>query len=172
MLHRLIEIAMRQRAAVLLAALILVGVGGWAASRLPIDAVPDITNPQVQINTGVPALAPEEVEKLVTFPIESEMAGLPDMMELRSLSKFGLSQVTMTFKDGVDLYRLRQLVTERLQGVLEDLPPGDSRRASRRSPRASARSSTTASITPPTRRTSPRRGRSNSWRRGRFRNTR
>ncbi len=124
MLHRLIEIVMRQRAAVLLATLILIGVGVWAALRLPIDAVPDITNPQVQINTGVPALAPEEVEKLVTFPIESEMAGLPDMTELRSLSKFGLSQVTMTFKDGVDLYRLRQLVTERLQGVLDDLPPG------------------------------------------------
>lgn len=124
MLHRLIEITMRQRSAVLLATLILIGVGGWAALRLPIDAVPDITNPQVQINTGVPALAPEEVEKLVTFPIESEMAGLPDMVELRSLSKFGLSQVTMTFKDGADLYRLRQLVTERLQGVLEDLPPG------------------------------------------------
>ncbi len=124
MLHRLIEIVMRQRAAVLLATFVLIGVGVWAALRLPIDAVPDITNPQVQINTGVPALAPEEVEKLVTFPIESEMAGLPDMMELRSLSKFGLSQVTMTFKDGVDLYRTRQLVTERLQGALDELPPG------------------------------------------------
>ena len=115
---------MRQRVAVLLATLVLVGVGIWAMLRLPIDAVPDITNPQVQINTAVPALAPEEVEKLVTFPIESEMAGLPDMVELRSLSKFGLSQVTMTFKDGVDLYRTRQLVTERLQGVLDDLPEG------------------------------------------------
>ena len=124
MLHRLIEIVMRQRAAVLLATLILIGVGVWSALRLPIDAVPDITNPQVQINTAVPALAPEEVEKLVTFPIESEMAGLPGMMELRSLSKFGLSQVTMTFKDGMDLYRARQLVTERLQGVLDELPPG------------------------------------------------
>lgn len=124
MLNHLIEIVMRQRAAVLLATLVLIGVGVWAALRLPIDAVPDITNPQVQINTGVPALAPEEVEKLVTFLIESEMAGLPDMVELRSLSKFGLSQVTMTFKDGVDLYRVRQLVTERLQGVLKDLPPG------------------------------------------------
>ena len=115
---------MRQRVAVLLATLVLVGVGIWAMLRLPIDAVPDITNPQVQINTAVPALAPEEVEKLVTFPIESEMAGLPDMVELRSLSKFGLSQVTMTFRDGVDLYRTRQLVTERLQGVLDDLPEG------------------------------------------------
>ena len=111
MLHRLLDIVMRQRAAVLLAMLLLIGVGVWAALRLPIDAVPDITNPQVQINTTVPALAPEEVEKLVTFPIESEMAGLPDMVELRSLSKFGLSQVTMTFRDGVDIYRVRQLVT-------------------------------------------------------------
>lgn len=115
---------MRQRVAVLLGTVVLIGVGIWAMLRLPIDAVPDITNPQVQINTSVPALAPEEVEKLVTFLIESEMAGLPEMVELRSLSKFGLSQVTMTFKDGVDLYRTRQLVTERLQGVLDDLPPG------------------------------------------------
>jgi cobalt-zinc-cadmium resistance protein CzcA len=115
---------MRQRAAVLLATLVVAAIGIWAALRLPIDAVPDITNPQVQINTGVPALAPEEVEKLVTFPIESEMAGLPDMVELRSLSKFGLSQVTMTFRDGIDLYRVRQLVTERLSGVLDELPPG------------------------------------------------
>jgi cobalt-zinc-cadmium resistance protein CzcA len=124
MLSRLLEIVMRQRAAVLLATLVVAAIGIWAALRLPIDAVPDITNPQVQINTGVPALAPEEVEKLVTFPIESEMAGLPDMVELRSLSKFGLSQVTMTFRDGIDLYRVRQLVTERLSGVLDELPPG------------------------------------------------
>ncbi|RYD19614.1 MAG: efflux RND transporter permease subunit, partial [Verrucomicrobiaceae bacterium] len=124
MLNYLLEAVMRQRVAVLLGTLVLIGTGIWAMLRLPIDAVPDITNPQVQINTAVPALAPEEVEKLVTFPIESEMAGLPEMVELRSLSKFGLSQVTMTFKDGVDLYRTRQLVTERLQGVLDELPPG------------------------------------------------
>ena len=123
MLSHLLELVMRQRAAVLLATLVLVGVGSWSAVHLPIDAVPDITNPQVQINTAVPALAPEEVEKLVTFPLESEMAGLPDMIELRSLSKFGLSQVTMTFRDGIDLYRTRQLVAERLQGVLDELPP-------------------------------------------------
>ena len=124
MLNYLLEAVMRQRVAVLLATLVLIGVGTWAMLRLPIDAVPDITNPQVQINTAVPALAPEEVEKLVTFPIESAMAGIPQMVELRSLSKFGLAQVTMTFKDGVDLYRTRQLVTERLQGVLDDIPPG------------------------------------------------
>ncbi|MEO5914054.1 MAG: CusA/CzcA family heavy metal efflux RND transporter [Luteolibacter sp.] len=124
MLNHLLEAVMRQRVAVLLATLVLIGVGVWAMLRLPIDAVPDITNPQVQINTAVPALAPEEIEKLISFPIESEMAGLPEMVELRSLSKFGLSQITMTFKDGVDLYRTRQLVTERLQGVLDELPPG------------------------------------------------
>ncbi len=124
MLSKLLEIVMRQRATVLLGTALIVAIGVWASLRLPIDAVPDITNPQVQINTAVPALAPEEVEKLVSFLIESEMAGLPEMVELRSLSKFGLSQITMTFRDGVDLYRMRQLVTERLQGVLEDLPPG------------------------------------------------
>jgi cobalt-zinc-cadmium resistance protein CzcA len=124
MLSHLITLSLRNRAAVLLATLILVGVGTWSAIHLPIDAVPDITNPQVQINTGVSSLAPEEIEKLVTFPIESEMAGLPQMVELRSLSKFGLSQVTMVFRDGVDLYLTRQLVTERLQTVLDELPPG------------------------------------------------
>ncbi|MBV6498435.1 MAG: Cobalt-zinc-cadmium resistance protein CzcA [Prosthecobacter sp.] len=124
MLTHLITLAMRHRAAVPLATLILIGVGTWSAIHLPIDAVPDITNPQVQINTAVNALAPEEIEKLVSFPIESEMAGLPQMVELRSLSKFGLSQVTMVFADDVDIYRTRQLVTERLQSVLDELPPG------------------------------------------------
>jgi cobalt-zinc-cadmium resistance protein CzcA len=124
MLNRLLELSLRQRAAVLLATGLLTVIGVWSALRLPIDAVPDITNPQVQINTGVSALAPEEIERLVTFPIENEMAGLPGMVELRSLSKFGLSQVTMVFRDGVDIYRTRQLVSERLQGVLEELPSG------------------------------------------------
>ena len=124
MLSRLLELSIRQRAAVLLATGLLIVVGVWSALRLPIDAVPDITSPQVQINTAVTALAPEEIEKLVTFPIESEMAGLPGMVELRSLSKFGLSQVTMTFEDGVDLYRTRQLVSERLSGAFDELPPG------------------------------------------------
>jgi cobalt-zinc-cadmium resistance protein CzcA len=124
MLARFLELVMKQRLAVLLAVAVLIGVGIWSALRLPVDAVPDVTNPQIQINTVVPALAPEEVEKLVTFPIESEMAGLPSMVELRSLSKNGLSQLTLTFRDGVDIYRLRQLVTERLQAVQEELPAG------------------------------------------------
>src|SRR5213596_2267703 len=120
----ILEFALRQRALVLLAALGLLGAGLWAAFHLPIDAVPDITGVQVQINTEVPALAAEESEKLVTRPIEIEMAGLPGMQEMRSLTKFGLSQVTLDFSDGTDIFRARQLVAERLQGVLESLPPG------------------------------------------------
>src|SRR5262245_29248607 len=124
MLSRLLEFSVRQRTFVALATLVLVGIGVWSALRLPIDAVPDITNVQVQVNTQVPALAPEEIEKLVTCPIENEMAGLPGMMELRSLSKFGLSQVNLVFEDGTDIYRARQLVSERVQAVLDALPPG------------------------------------------------
>jgi len=124
MIRKVVEHSLKQRGLVVLATLVLVAVGIWAALRLPIDSVPDITNPQVLVNTAVPALAPEEIEKLVTRPIESRMAGLPGMIELRSLSKFGLSQVRMTLEDGVDLYRTRQLVTERLLSAAETLPPG------------------------------------------------
>lgn len=124
MINKILEFSLRQRAFVLFATFLLIGVGVWSAFRLPIDAVPDITSIQVQLNTAVPALAPEEIEKLVTVPIENEVAGLPGMMELRSLSKFGLSQVTMTFHDGTDVYRTRQLVSERLQAAMEHLPPG------------------------------------------------
>ncbi len=124
MLDRILEFSVRQRAFVALATLILIGVGVWSALRLPIDAQPDITNVQVQVNTAVPALAPEEIEQLVTFPLENELAGIPGMTELRSQSKFGLSQVTLVFSDGTDLYRARQLVAERLQNVADDLPSG------------------------------------------------
>jgi len=124
MILKTVEFSLRQRALVLLATLVLIAVGVWSALRLPIDAVPDITSPQVLLNTAVPALAPEEIEKLVTTPLEAEMAGLPGMTELRTLSKFGLSQIRMTFTDDIDLYRTRQLVSERLQGVLDKLPPG------------------------------------------------
>ena len=124
MLNRLLEFSVRQRVFVLMATLVLVGIGVYSALRLPIDAVPDITNVQVQVNTSVPALAPEEIEKLVTFPIENEMAGIPGLTELRSLSKFGLSQVNLIFEDGTDIYRSRQLVSERLQTVIDELPAG------------------------------------------------
>src|SRR5436190_8448009 len=126
MIGRILEFSLRQRAIVLLGAIALLAAGLWSALHLPIDAVPDITGIQVQINTEVPALAAEESEKLVTQVIEREMAGLPGMEEMRSLTKFGLSQVTLNFTDDTDIYRARQLVAERLQGVLEKLPAGTS----------------------------------------------
>jgi len=122
MIDKILEISLRQRAFILLAALALLGVGLWSGARLPIDAVPDITGVQVQINTEVPALAAEESERLVTRPIEIEMAGVPGLEEMRSLTKFGLSQLTLQFRDGTDVYRARQLVTERLQAAVERLP--------------------------------------------------
>src|SRR6266487_3818579 len=122
MIDRILEFSLRQRGMILFAAIALVGVGLWSATHLPIDAVPDITGVQVQINTEVPALAAEESERLVTRPIEIEMAGLPGVEEMRSLTKFGLSQVTLQFGDGTDIYRARQLVTERLQAAVERLP--------------------------------------------------
>jgi cobalt-zinc-cadmium resistance protein CzcA len=124
MLEHVIDFSLRRRAFVICLTLLLVAVGLWSATRVAIDAVPDITSPQVQVNTPVAALAPEEIETLVTVPIEVEMSGLPGMTELRSLSKFGLSQITMTFRDGTDLYRARQLVTERLAHAKERLPAG------------------------------------------------
>src|SRR6266567_8807998 len=126
MISKMLEFSMRQPGFILLAAVVLLGAGLWSAFHLPIDAVPDITGVQVQINTEVAALAAEESEKLVTQPIEREMAGLPGVQEMRSLTKFGLSQVTLDFKDGTDIYRARQLVAERLQGVLDRLPAGAS----------------------------------------------
>lgn len=124
MIARILEFSLRQRVFVLIAMAILVVAGIRSFILLPIDAVPDITNVQVQVNTKVNALAPEEIEKLVSFPIETEMGGIQGLIELRSLSKMGLSQVTLVFKDGTDIYRARQLVSERLQSVLEDLPSG------------------------------------------------
>ena len=124
MLDRILEFSVRQRTFILLVTLVLVAVGSLAALRLPLDAVPDITQPQVQINTAVEGLAPEEIERQVTFPLETEMSGIPGMSGIRSLSKPGLSQVTMIFEDGTDLYRARQLASERLQQVKDALPPG------------------------------------------------
>jgi cobalt-zinc-cadmium resistance protein CzcA len=108
MVDKILEFSLRQRARVLLATVALVGGGIWSAVKLPIDAVPDITGVQVQINTEIPALAAEESEKLVTRRIELEMAGLPGLEEMRSLTKFGLSQVTLNFKDGTDVFRARR----------------------------------------------------------------
>ncbi|AWI09559.1 hypothetical protein CKA38_10180 [Ereboglobus luteus] len=146
MINRILEFSLRQRPLVLLGALALLLAGLWFVNRLPIDAVPDITSTQVQINTEVKNLAPEEIEKLVTFPIEMEMSGIPGAREMRSLSKFGLSQITIVFEDSADIYRARQLVAERLANAAESLPP-DSRPSSPPSPPVSAKSTTTLSIT-------------------------
>jgi len=124
MINSILEFSIRQRNFILIGLLALVGIGWWSANHLPIDAVPDITNIQVQINSSVSSLAPEEVEKLVTYPIEIEMGGIEHLQEVRSISKFGLSQVTLIFEGGADLYRSRQLVAERLQNVAAELPPG------------------------------------------------
>jgi cobalt-zinc-cadmium resistance protein CzcA len=124
MIDKILEFSIRQRAFILLVTALLLFAGVWSALRLPMDAVPDITNVQVQINTSVEALAAEEIEKLITFPIENAMAGLQGLEEVRSISRFGLSQVTLVFEDGVDIYRARQLVTERLQSALPQLPQG------------------------------------------------
>ncbi len=124
MIQKLIDFALAQRFVVLILAAVLVGAGVVALKQLPIDAIPDVTNVQVQINTNAPTLAPVEVEQLITFPIEVAMSGLPDTVEVRSLSKFGLSQVTVVFKDHVDIYFARQLVFERLQQAKAQIPAG------------------------------------------------
>ncbi|MEY2408590.1 MAG: heavy metal efflux system protein [Verrucomicrobiota bacterium] len=124
MVARIFAFSLRQRAFVLLGVIGVVVAGAWSALRLPIDAVPDITNVQVQINTTIAALAAEEIEKQITFPIETEMQGLQGLVELRSISRFGLSQLTLVFDEHTDIYRARQLVTERLQNVIGELPPG------------------------------------------------
>jgi cobalt-zinc-cadmium resistance protein CzcA len=123
-LEALLGAAIAHRGLVLVAALGLAVLGTLSFRRLPIDAVPDITNVQVQVNTAVPALAPVEVERQITFPIETALAGLPRIEQVRSLSRYGLSQVTVVFHDGTDIYRARQLVGERLQEARDHLPPG------------------------------------------------
>jgi cobalt-zinc-cadmium resistance protein CzcA len=124
MINAIIRFSIQQRVFVVLFALLLVGAGVWSAVHLPIDAVPDVTNRQVQINTVAPALAPAEVERQITFPLEVAFAGMPRLKETRSISQFGLSQVTVIFADDVDIYFARQLVLERLQAAKEQLPPG------------------------------------------------
>ncbi|OIN48874.1 cation transporter [Pseudomonas azotoformans] len=124
MFERLIQFAIEQRIIVLLAVLLMAGVGIASYQKLPIDAVPDITNVQVQINSAAAGYSPLETEQRITFPIETAMAGLPGLQQTRSLSRSGLSQVTVIFKDGTDLFFARQLVNERLQVAREQLPSG------------------------------------------------
>ena len=124
MFERIIRLAIEHRWLVLLAVLGMAGLGIYNYQRLPIDAVPDITNIQVQINTSAPGYSPLEVEQRVTYPVETVMAGLPHLEQTRSLSRYGLSQVTVIFKDGTDIYFARQLVNQRIQEAREKLPAG------------------------------------------------
>src|SRR5262245_2238643 len=122
LLERVLAFSIQRRWVVLLGALAVAVLGIVQFSRLPIDAVPDITNVQVQVNTAVEGYTPEEVEQQITFPIENDMAGIPGVTEKGSLSRYGLSQVTVVFRDGIDIYFARQRVNERLQEVRADLP--------------------------------------------------
>ncbi|NUP11853.1 MAG: CusA/CzcA family heavy metal efflux RND transporter [Polyangiaceae bacterium] len=124
LLAALLRFSVKHRFAVIVVTIAVAAFGAYNFTRLPIDAVPDITNVQVQINTPVQALAPVEVERRITFPIESAMGGLPKVEQVRSLSRYGLSQVTVVFEDGTDIYWARQLVAERLASAREGLPPG------------------------------------------------
>ena len=121
-LERIIRFAIAHRWLMLALTLALVAMGVWSFQRLPIDATPDITNVQVQINTEAPGFSPLEAEQRVTYPIETALAGLPRIDYTRSLSRYGLSQVTVAFEDGTDLYFARQQVAERLQQVKSQLP--------------------------------------------------
>lgn len=124
MFDKLIKFAIEQRIVVMLLVALMAGIGALSYQKLPIDAVPDITNVQVQINSAAPGFSPLETEQRITYPIETAMAGLPNLQQTRSISRSGLSQVTVIFTDGTDLFFARQLVTERLQTAKEQLPEG------------------------------------------------
>ncbi|CAA0125397.1 Cobalt-zinc-cadmium resistance protein CzcA [Halioglobus japonicus] len=124
MIDKIISASVRRRWLTLFATLLLVGLGIYNGSKLPIDAVPDITNVQVQINTEAEGYSPLEVEQRVTYVVENAMAGIPLLDYTRSLSRYGLSQVTVIFQEGTDIYWARQQVAERLQGIRSELPPG------------------------------------------------
>src|SRR5687768_13511672 len=124
MLERIIRFAIAHRWLMLVLTLALAATGGWSFTRLPIDATPDITNVQVQINTEAPGYSPLESEQRITFPIETALAGLPGLDYARAISRYGLSQVAVVFHDGSDLYFARQQVAERLQQVRSQLPAG------------------------------------------------
>lgn len=122
MINSLLKTALARPVLIMLLTLLLTAAGLWQASRLPVDAVPDITNVQVQINTAAEGFSPQETEQRITYAIETAMAGLPQLEYTRSLSRYGLSQVTVVFNEGTDIYWARQQVSERLQNVRNELP--------------------------------------------------
>ena len=124
MVQPIIQWSLNNRFIVIIASLLILGLGAIAATQIPLDAVPDLTNVQVQVLTNSPSLGPEEVEQFITFPIENAMSGVPKVDEIRSISRFGLSAVTVTFGDGTDIYWARNQIYERLQRAKENIPPG------------------------------------------------
>ena len=135
MLNTIIESSLEQSLLRMMATLFIAGMGVYSALHLPIDAVPDLTNVQVQVITEAPALSPLEVDSLLSFPVSGAMSGLPDVDQIRSISKFGVSVVTVVFKEGTDIYRARQLVGERLPARPRRSRRATARRCSARSPR-------------------------------------
>jgi len=123
-LGRLIDFALANRFLVAFASVLLVASGFYAATHLAIDAVPDVTNVQVQVMTTAPALGPLEVEQAVTIPVEAAMSGMPRVEEIRSISQFGLSVVTIVFEEGTDIYWARQQIGERLTETRDKIPAG------------------------------------------------
>lgn len=122
MINRIIRFSVYHWATVLVLTTVLAAVGWISFQKLPIDAVPDITNVQVQINTNASGLAPEEIERNITFPVEAAMSGIAGVEQIRSITRFGLSQVTVVFNEDSDIFRARQLVSERLQGISGNMP--------------------------------------------------
>ena len=124
MIDSILRLAIERRYLFLSLILIIVGVGVWSYQKLPIDAVPDITNVQVQINTSAPGYSPLEAEQRITYPVETALYGLPQLAYTRSLSRYGLSQVTVVFEEGTDIYAARNLIDSRLGAIKSVLPPG------------------------------------------------
>lgn len=124
MIEAILRLSIERRYLMLSLVLVLIGAGLWSYQRLPIDAVPDITNVQVQINTEAPGYSPLEAEQRITYPVETALAGLPDLAYTRSLSRYGLSQVTVVFEEGTDIYFARNLIDARLGAIKSTLPPG------------------------------------------------
>src|SRR5699024_3397801 len=124
MIDSLLRLAIERRYLFLSFVLLIVGIGFWSYQKLPIDAVPDITNVQVQINTAAPGYSPLEAEQRITYPIETALAGLPNLSYTRSLSRYGLSQVTVVFDEGTDIYFARNLINTKLGSMKSVLPPG------------------------------------------------
>ena len=124
MIQNILRLSLSRPWMMMVFGLLILGVGVWQTLRLPVDAVPDITNVQIQINTAAPGYSPLESEQRITYPVETAMAGLPQLEYTRSLSRYGLSQVTVVFEEGTDIYWARQQVAERLQMARQDIPPG------------------------------------------------